>query len=93
MADNSDALPTRNTLCVSQGEGEKFLRRLPGAGIVGDGGVDLFALHYFFQVLALVFFVSANQKVIILTALVCTINFANDESFGVVNHDVVTTEE
>ena len=98
MVENSNALPARQNLRVSQDEGAGFLRRLPGAGAIGDGGVDLFIEHDFFEVRALVFFVreecsSTKYKVIILVALACPTNFANDESFSVGNHDLVTTRE
>jgi hypothetical protein len=56
-----DALPTGKSLSPDESEGTELLRRLPRPAIPGDGRMGLSAQLAFFEVRALVFFVSQQD--------------------------------
>ena len=92
---NRDALSTGKSFSPGESERAGFLRRVPGAGPVGNGGVGLLAGIDVREVYALVFLLSSSTVGRLMTgaALHCTKISADEHSFGARNHDLVTTLE
>jgi hypothetical protein len=93
-----NALPTGKSISAGESERARFLRRISWARTRDHGGMGLSTWFDFSEMCVLVFFLSRKYfttkwKLEILSAVGCTKISAGEQSFGVWNHDVVTTSE